>query len=272
MYNLWQTVCRKVEMGESSTTAIIREIDEETRIKLNKGRLEYILHDLTYNYNVVLPVDLQIKSVSINNKAIDDALLDRLIILIDKLELNKQYALDNMNQSQERQKDRYNNHRVSERLKIVGFNYYKLRSIEERIVKGTIHGDRLKQYNEQEIKPMIKILVKKNLIFKEMTQVYQLIYSDLLAITPTTITLPPLLMISSQDARKIIDTEYMTQKDSKLSKHYFIISKRVFLIFEDNLEQLMRTQYMTTALFVGLKLNDLNELIHWSSFLKKRDI
>ncbi|CAI2192336.1 6823_t:CDS:2, partial [Funneliformis geosporum] len=261
MYNLWQTVCRKVEMGESSTTAIIREIDEETRIKLNKGLtirkepLQPILikapfHRVGLDIKGLLPVtkdenryiivtmdyftkwpearaikDIKAKtvakflyeeSVSINNKAIDDALLDRLIILIDKLELNKQYALDNMNQSQERQKDRYNNHRVSERLKIglyyihdiVGFNYYKLRSIEERIVKGTIH-----------------------------------------AITPTTITLPPLLMISSQDARKIIDTEYMTQKDSKLSKHYFIISKRVFLIFEDNLEQLMRTQYMTTALF-----------------------
>ncbi|CAI2201464.1 237_t:CDS:1, partial [Funneliformis geosporum] len=49
MYNLWQTVCGKVEMGESSTTAMIREIDEETGIKLNKDRLEYILNDPAYN-------------------------------------------------------------------------------------------------------------------------------------------------------------------------------------------------------------------------------
>ncbi|CAI2182420.1 11150_t:CDS:1, partial [Funneliformis geosporum] len=49
MYNLWQTVCGKVEMGESLTTAMIREIDEETGIKLDKDRLEYILNDPTYN-------------------------------------------------------------------------------------------------------------------------------------------------------------------------------------------------------------------------------
>ncbi|CAI2186286.1 8379_t:CDS:2 [Funneliformis geosporum] len=45
--------------------------------------------------------DLQINSVSTNDEAIDNALLNRLIILIDKLELNKQDALDNMNQTQE---------------------------------------------------------------------------------------------------------------------------------------------------------------------------
>ncbi|CAI2186864.1 1387_t:CDS:2 [Funneliformis geosporum] len=39
--------------------------------------------------------------INTNDEAIDDALLDRLIILIDKLELNKQDALDNMNQTQE---------------------------------------------------------------------------------------------------------------------------------------------------------------------------
>ncbi|CAI2191913.1 5658_t:CDS:2, partial [Funneliformis geosporum] len=49
MYNLWQTVCRKIEMGESSMTAIIREIVEETGIQLDKEHLEYILNDPTYN-------------------------------------------------------------------------------------------------------------------------------------------------------------------------------------------------------------------------------
>ncbi|CAI2186875.1 13165_t:CDS:2 [Funneliformis geosporum] len=39
--------------------------------------------------------------ISTNDEAIDNALLNRLIILIDKLELNKQDALDNMNQTQE---------------------------------------------------------------------------------------------------------------------------------------------------------------------------
>ena len=40
---------------------------------------------------------------------------------------------------------------------LVGFNNYKLRSMDGRIVKGTIHGDRLKKYNELEIEPMIVI-------------------------------------------------------------------------------------------------------------------
>ncbi|CAI2200153.1 3720_t:CDS:1, partial [Funneliformis geosporum] len=40
---------------------------------------------------------------------------------------------------------------------IIGFNNYKLRSIERRIVKGTIHRDCLKLYNEQEMEPMIII-------------------------------------------------------------------------------------------------------------------
>ncbi|CAI2186863.1 1386_t:CDS:2, partial [Funneliformis geosporum] len=144
---------------------------------------------------------------------------------------------------------------------IVGFNNYKLRSIEGRIVKGTI-------------------------------------YTVILTIT----TLSPLLLISSQNAStkiriffqharwqitlnnrkeslfylyhigQIIDAEYMTQKDSTLSKQYFTVSKRVFLIFEDNIEQLMRIQNTTIVLLARLKLNDLNELIHWSSFLKKGDI
>ena len=117
-------------------------------------------------------------------------------------------------------------------------------------------------------------------------------------INPPNITLPPLPRITSQDtctkikkffqhARRhitlknrreslyylyqigeIIDNECLSQKDSKLSKHYYIISKRLYLIFEDNVKQLMRTQYTTTALIGKLKLNDLNELILWSSFLK----
>jgi len=40
---------------------------------------------------------------------------------------------------------------------IIGFNNYKLRSLDGRIVKGTVHGDRLKKYNEQEMELMIII-------------------------------------------------------------------------------------------------------------------
>src|SRR5215216_2295667 len=73
---------------------------------------------LMYGQQAVLPVDLQLNTISTNEENIDDALLNRLTILIDKLDANNQDALDNMNQTQERQKDRHNDHRVSERLKI----------------------------------------------------------------------------------------------------------------------------------------------------------
>ncbi|CAI2200151.1 3719_t:CDS:1, partial [Funneliformis geosporum] len=135
-----------------------------------------------------------------------------------------------------------------------------------------------------------------------MAQAYRLIYSDLLVLAPSNITLPPLPSTTSQDAcmkiktffryarrqitlknrreslyylyhiGEIIDNECMTQRDSKLSKYYYTVSKRLFLIFENNIEQIMRTQNTSTALIGGLKLTDLNELIHWSSFLKGGDI
>lgn len=49
----------------------------------------------------MLPVDLQLETVNTNEENIDDALTNRLIILIDKLEDDKQDALDNMSQTQE---------------------------------------------------------------------------------------------------------------------------------------------------------------------------
>ena len=134
---------------------------------------------------------MQLNSVETDEQNINDALMNRLTNLIDKLEQDKQDALDNMNQIQERQKDRHNDQRVSERLKIgekvlvektwkrrdmsakleaqwigpyyihdiIGFNNYKLRSLDGRIVKGTVHGDRLKKYNEQRMEPRIEPMI-----------------------------------------------------------------------------------------------------------------
>ncbi|CAI2164282.1 16622_t:CDS:2 [Funneliformis geosporum] len=42
------------------------------------------------------------RHINTNEEEIDYVLISRLIILIDKLELDKQNALDNMNQTQER--------------------------------------------------------------------------------------------------------------------------------------------------------------------------
>ena len=103
-----------------------------------------------------------------------------------------------------------------------------------------------------------------------MSQEYQWIYFDLLEISPFNVMLPLLPDISSQDLNmkiktlfwytwqqivtrkrkesliylyyigEIINKENILQKNSKLSKYYYTAANRLFLIFEDNIEQIMR--------------------------------
>ena len=131
-----------------------------------------------------------------------------------------------------------------------------------------------------------------------MSQEYQRIYFDLLEISPPNVILPLLPDMSSQDLNikiktlfrytrrqivtrkrkesliylyyigEIIDKENISQKDSKLSKYYYTAAKRLFLIFEDNIEQIMRTQHVNIRMVERLKIDELNELIQWNSVLK----
>ena len=54
MPNLWQTVCGKIDPGESAEKACIRETLEETGIKIPQYRLEYIFNDEVFNCNVYI--------------------------------------------------------------------------------------------------------------------------------------------------------------------------------------------------------------------------
>jgi ADP-ribose pyrophosphatase YjhB (NUDIX family)/predicted aspartyl protease len=52
MYNLWQVPGGKVERGESSIQAVIRETQEETGIKIEKENLIYLFNDPKFNCDV----------------------------------------------------------------------------------------------------------------------------------------------------------------------------------------------------------------------------
>ena len=52
MYNLWQVPGGKVERGESSIQAVLRETQEETGVKLEKNNLTYLFNDPKFNCDV----------------------------------------------------------------------------------------------------------------------------------------------------------------------------------------------------------------------------
>jgi len=54
MYDMWKVPGGKVDKGESSTQATIRETLEETGISLKKEDLTYLLNDPKYNCDVYI--------------------------------------------------------------------------------------------------------------------------------------------------------------------------------------------------------------------------
>ncbi len=53
MQHLWQSVCESIEnYDESSRHAIIREVLEETGLKVILGDLQYLFNDLKYDCDV----------------------------------------------------------------------------------------------------------------------------------------------------------------------------------------------------------------------------
>ena len=54
MPNLWQTVCGKVEVGESAKETCIRETLEETGIQISYYRPQYIFNDAVFNCAVYI--------------------------------------------------------------------------------------------------------------------------------------------------------------------------------------------------------------------------
>jgi 8-oxo-dGTP pyrophosphatase MutT (NUDIX family) len=54
MYNLWQVAGGKVEGGESSLQAVLRETKEETGLIITKEECNYLTNDPEYNCNVYI--------------------------------------------------------------------------------------------------------------------------------------------------------------------------------------------------------------------------
>ncbi|GES92750.1 8-oxo-dGTP diphosphatase MutT [Rhizophagus clarus] len=52
MYNLWQVPGGKVELGESSIQAVLKETQKETGIKLKKEELTYLFNDPNFNCDI----------------------------------------------------------------------------------------------------------------------------------------------------------------------------------------------------------------------------
>ena len=52
MYNLWQVSGGKVELGESSVQATIRETKEETGLQVEKEELTYLFNDPKFNCDI----------------------------------------------------------------------------------------------------------------------------------------------------------------------------------------------------------------------------
>ena len=52
MYNLWQVAGGKVEVGESSLQAVLREIIEETGVMVQKEDCKFLFNDPEFNCDV----------------------------------------------------------------------------------------------------------------------------------------------------------------------------------------------------------------------------
>jgi hypothetical protein len=143
---------------------------------------------LMYGRQAKLPVELKVETICDSERDMEEAILDR-VATIHKMEIDQQDVLINIEQGQQKAKDRHDDQRVAQRLKIsdkvlvertwkrkdmsaklenqwmgpyyihdvIGYNNYKLRSMDGQLIKGTIHGNRLKIYNEHLDDPLVII-------------------------------------------------------------------------------------------------------------------
>jgi hypothetical protein len=143
---------------------------------------------LMYGRQATLPLDLKIPGGNEEND-VENPLLARLYRLIDQLENDRQEVLDRITQGQQQRKNRHDQARISQKLKIgdkvlvertwlktnfsakledkwigpyfihnvLENNVYKLRTIEGRLVKNVVHGNRLKEYKEMQLEPIVLI-------------------------------------------------------------------------------------------------------------------
>lgn len=143
---------------------------------------------LMYGRQATLPIELKIPGVVEPNED-KDPLLSRLYHLIEQLENDRQNVKNKVTQEQQRQKERHDQKGVSEKLKIgdkvlverswlktnfsakledkwmgpyyihdvLKDNVYKLRTLEGRLVRNLVHGNRLKIYKERLMEPVVLV-------------------------------------------------------------------------------------------------------------------
>jgi len=143
---------------------------------------------LLYGRKARLPVELKIVTFREPKMTYEEAIRQRTIDIMNKMNKEQNQALQNIEKNQAKQKRRLNK-KPSKRLKIgdkvlvhrtdlqnnmsaklqekwigpyyihdvLENNTYKLRNMQKKLIKGVIHGNRLKQYFEQELTPMIVI-------------------------------------------------------------------------------------------------------------------
>ena len=143
---------------------------------------------LMHGRQAVLPIDLKIPGYD-DSDNISNPLMDRLYHLIEQVENDRQQVIHRVTQKQEKQKEQYDQAGISEKLKIgdkvlvektwlktnfsakldnkwtgpyfihnvLKDNVYKLRTIEGRLVRNLVHGNRLKLYYEKQLEASIMI-------------------------------------------------------------------------------------------------------------------
>ena len=145
----------------------------------------FIPFQLIYGRQARLPIELKVTTYPDEYSNIKEVLIQRTIKIINEMIFDQAQARENIKKKQERMKKYHG--KISEKLKIgdrvilfknqlqgnlsakleekwikpyyihevLAANNYKLRTLEGRLVKNTVHGERLKLYWEQALEPLV---------------------------------------------------------------------------------------------------------------------
>ena len=145
---------------------------------------------LTYGRQVITPIDIEMEPANQSESTLETEIVRRACSIIDKLEVNREIALQNIQKSQVKQKEHYDKNKVQKSFQIgdkvlmkrmetqhwhhdkFGEKWkdpyyihnvfdkgtYKLRSMEGKVLKNPYNGDHLKLYIEKPaLEPIIII-------------------------------------------------------------------------------------------------------------------
>ena len=142
---------------------------------------------LIYGRQARLPIELKVITHPNEYSSEEEALMQRTMEITNKMIFDQAQARENIKKKQERMKKYHG--KISDKLRIgdkvllfrnqlqgnlsakleekwtgpyyihevLGANNYKLRTLEGRLVKNTVHGERLKLYWEQALEPLVVI-------------------------------------------------------------------------------------------------------------------